>query len=82
MDRAQAFLVQSAMTDFLNEMSAADLKASELYQAPLLRQQLMRQFVADSLRVMQRVQHEPGPDSRGAHASQAAAGASPARYAL
>ena len=34
-------------------MSAADLKASELYQAHLLRQQqLMRQFVADSLRLM------------------------------
>jgi len=46
-------LVQSAMGDYLNEMSAADLKASELYEAHQQRQQqLMRQFVADSLRLM------------------------------
>eukprot|EP01083_Nonionella_stella_P191202 707835_1 len=46
-------LVQSAMSDFLNEMSTADIKATQLYQNHILRQQqLMNQFVADSLRLM------------------------------
>ena len=45
--------VQSAMSAFLNEMTAADLKATELYQQQMERQQqLMSQFVADSLRAM------------------------------
>ena len=46
-------LVQSAMSDFLNEMSAADVKATTLYQTHIEKQQkLMNQFVSDSLRLM------------------------------
>ncbi len=45
-------LVQSAMSDFLNEMSAADIKATQLYQNHILRQQQLMKFVADSLRLM------------------------------
>eukprot|EP01084_Bolivina_argentea_P281944 482509_1 len=46
-------LVQSAMSDFLQEMNNADQKATSLYQEHLDKQQrLMNQFVADSLRLM------------------------------
>ena len=46
-------LVQSAMNDFLNEMNAADIKATTLYHTHIEKQQrLMNQFVADSLKLM------------------------------
>ena len=58
-------LMQSACNDFLSEMSAADLKATSLYQNHLQRQQkLMNQFVADSLRL----RHEHNQSLKPIHA--------------
>lgn len=54
--------VQDAMSAFLNEMTAADLKAKELYQQQMDRQQqLMSQFVADSLRAMHEFNNQLDP---------------------